>query len=231
MAKHRQAAQPRPIDPASAPMPEPGPSAREFAELRQQLLALTGKYNELKQATGGVTLLAPEEVPVYEIGPGGYYSPDDVLYPPGVQIEDITGSIIPNEDMIPLNDAAERRMAAYLASLPRTGSGPVKAELWIEATAAVLPTFNGAGMSPVERDAELHRLVLAQVQRIRAHEMGLTDAPMRLPVRAPRSGPVPLMSNSRIRGPQYTRQRAPALAAAQKAAPHMGTVQNQTIGR
>lgn len=256
MAKRSTAAKSRPQavayedehPPARQHAPEvPGPSAAEFAEMRRALIALTGQYNELKEATGGVTLLAPEEVPIYEIGEGGYYSADDVLYPAGIQIEDITGSIIPNEQMIPLNAAAERRMSAYLHSLPRHGASAVSAELWIEATAAVLPTFNGSGMSPMDRDAELHRLVLAQVSKIRAKEMGLSDVAAHLPVRPQRAGPVPMMSNTRIRagdqfgvgqiaaplarGPVQTRVRAQPLAPAQKAAPPMGSVANQTIGR
>ena len=176
-----------------------GPTQEQFQFILQQLAELTGKYNSLKQATGGVELLAPEEVPIYEIGEGGYYSADDVLYPAGIQIEDVTGSIVPNEQMIPLNEAAERRMQAYLETLPQ------------------------AGMMPGN---DQHRLA----------------------VRPQRAGPVPMMSNTRIRegevhglghvmgpapgrGPVRTRVRAQPLAAAQKAAPPMGTVQNQTIGR
>ncbi len=248
MAKPRASARP-------APMPETpytdvrGPTAQEFAELRHQLVALTGKYNELKQATGGVTLLPPEEVPIYEIGEGGYYSPDDVLYPAGVQIEDITGSIIPNEQMIPLNEAAERRMAAYLQSLPRGGNTPSH-ELIIEAAAMVLPAFNAAGRDPLEARTELHSAILEQAMRLRMKQTGMLpgdDSP-RIPLRMPqRQGPVPMMSNTRIRqtdagdrfipgpaparGPAHTRVRSQGLAPAQKAAPPMGTVQNQTIGR
>ena len=249
MATKRSAAKPRAVDRDPPAAHAPGPTAQQFEAMRRELVALHGKYNELKEATGGVTLLAPEEVPIYEIGEGGYYSADDVLYPAGVQIEDITGTIIPNEQMIPLNAAAERRMAAYLTQLPR-GGGAVSAELWIEATAAVLPTFDGSGMSPTERDAELHRLVLQQVNLTRAKEMGLADLTPRLPVRSQRSGPVPMMSNTRIRqgdvfdrghlagtapmpqrGPTHTRVRSQPLAAAQKSAPPMGTVHNDTIGR
>jgi hypothetical protein len=39
---------------SSGPSAAPGPTVQEFAELRRQLAALTGKYNELKQATGCV---------------------------------------------------------------------------------------------------------------------------------------------------------------------------------
>lgn len=251
MAKLRAAQNPRPQD--IPPVREPagdGPTAQEFAELRSQLFALTGKYNELKEATGGVTLLAPEEVPIYEIGEGGYYSPDDVLYPPGVQIEDITGSITPNEQMIPLNEAAERRMAAYLQSLPRGGNTPSH-ELIIEAAAMVLPAYDASGKEPLEARAELQKMILDQAMRLRMKQAGMLpgdDKPARLAVHGQRHGPVPMMSNTRIRqgevdpraghlagpapsrGTIRTRVRSAPLSASEKAAPPMGTVANRTIG-
>lgn len=251
MAKPRPAARPRPADRVSdQPNPEPAVSAHEFHELRKQLVGLTHKYNELKEATGGVTLLAPQEVPIYEIGEGGYYSPDDVLYPAGVQIEDITGSIIPNEQMIPLNEPAERRLEAYLRSLPQGGHTPSH-ELIIEAAAMVLPSYDASGKDPLEAKAALQHAILDQAMRLRMKQQGMLpdNASPRLPVRGQRPGPVPMMSNTRIRqtdfdggrgvlpgpaparGPLQTRVRAAPLAAAQKSAPPMGTVQNQTIGR
>ena len=228
-----------------------GPSAADFAAMRVQLATLTHNYNELKAATGGVTLLAPEEVPIYEIGEGGYYSADDVMYPAGIQIEDVTGAIIPNEGMIPLNAPAERRMEAYLRSLPKGGHTPSH-ELIIEAAAMVLPSYDAAGRDPLEAKTALHSAILDQAMRLRMKQQGMlpgNDAP-RLAVRPQRSGPAPMMSNTRIRqgdvfdrghlagpgsaparGPIQTRVRAVPLAPAQKSAPPMGTVQNQTIGR
>jgi hypothetical protein len=251
MAHARSAAKKRGIDRDPPAAHAPGPTAEQFEAMRRQLLALTGKYNELKQATGGVTLLAPEETPIYEIGEGGYYSADDVLYPAGVQIEDITGTIIPNEQMIPLNDAAERRMTSMLQSLPRGGNTPSH-ELIIEAAAMVLPAYDASGKDPFEAKAELQKQILDQAMRLRMKQVGMLpgdDSP-RLAVRGARTGPVPMMSNTRIRqgdvfdrghlagtapmpsrGPSHTRLRNPGLAAAQKAAPPMGTVHNETIGR
>ena len=226
-----------------------GPTQEQFQFILQQLAELTGKYNSLKQATGGVELLAPEEVPIYEIGEGGYYSADDVLYPAGIQIEDVTGSIVPNEQMIPLNEAAERRMQAYLETLPQAGTTPSH-ELIIEAASMVLPSFDASGKDPLEARAELQKQILDQAMRLRMKQAGMMPGndQHRLAVRPHRAGPVPMMSNTRIRegevhglghvmgpapgrGPVRTRVRAQPLAAAQKAAPPMGTVQNQTIGR
>ena len=250
MANKRGAAQARAPE-RERPAPAPGPTAQQFEQMRRQLVELTGAYNELKQATGGVTLLAPEEVPIYEIGEGGYYSADDVLYPAGVQIEDITGTIIPNEQMIALNPAAERRMSSYLQQLPEGGTTPSH-ELIIEAAAMVLPAFDASGKDPLEARAELQRQILDQAMRLRMKQAGMTpgDATPRLAVRPQRSGPVPMMSNTRIRqgevfdrghlagtapmpsrGPSHTRVRSQGLAPAQKSAPPMGTVQNDTIGR
>ena len=237
------------FDPQPAAAPAQGPTAEQFEEMHRQLLELTGKYNELKQATGGVTLLSPEEVPIYEIGEGSYYSADDVLYPPGVQIEDLTGTIVPNENMIPLNEPAERRMSEMLQSLPRGGNTPSH-ELIIEAASMVLPAFDPAGKDPLEARAELQRMILDQAMRLRMKQVGMLpgEASQHLPVRPPRSGPVPMMSNTRIRqgdvygqhlpgpapgrsGPARTRVRAQPVSASQKAAPPMGTIPNQTIGR
>lgn len=252
-AKPRASAKPRSFDHEGDPQPQgaAGPSAREFAEMRAQLALLTGKYNELKQATGGVTLLSPEEVPIYEIGEGGYYSPDDVLYPAGVQIEDITGSIIPNEQMIPLNAPAERRMRAYLAHLDSIApSAANNSEMFLEAAMMVAHTFDARNRNPVEAKLEFNKLVLEEVTRLQMKQRGmLPDNTPRLAVMPQRQGPVPMMSNTRIRngdanglydrvgapapqrGPLHTRMRAAAVDPANKAAPPMGTVQNQTLGR
>jgi hypothetical protein len=251
MAKRTTAAKPRFDETAR---PADGPSAQDFAEMRRQLATLTKNYNDLKAATGGVELLPPEEVPIYEIGEGGYYSPDDVLYPAGVQIEDITGSIIPNEAMIPLNAAAERRMSAYLKSLPKMGAAN-NHELFLEAAMSVAHTFDASGRNPIEAKLEFNKMVMDQMTHLQMKQRGmLPDNTPRLPVKAPRSGPVPMMSNTRIRegdvydrgqlvdplglnrgaaarGPVHTRVRKAPLSAAQKNAPPMGTVHNETIGR
>lgn len=251
MANRRPAAKPRAVDRDPPAAHAPGPTAQQFEAMRRQLVELTGAYNDLKQATGGVTLLAPEEVPIYEIGEGGYYSADDVLYPAGVQIEDITGTIVPNEQMIPLNAAAERRMNAMLQALPRGGNTPSH-ELIIEAAAMVLPAFDASGKDPQKAREELQKQILDQAMRLRMKQAGMLpgdDSP-RLRVQGERRGPVPMMSNTRIRQGEvfdrghlagtapmptrnapHTRVRSQGLAAAQKSAPPMGTVQNDTIGR
>lgn len=226
-------------------------SAAEFAELRSQFAALAGKYDELKQATGGVTLLPADEVPIYEIGEGSYYSPDDAFYPPGVQIEDITGSIVPNEQMIPLNEPAERRMSAYLTQLQRFGTSTANNhEMFLEAAMMVAHTFDAKGMNPVDGKLEFNRRVLDEISRLQMKQRGmLPDNTPRLAVMPQRHGPVPMMSNTRIRdadanglydrvgapapqrGPVHTRVARGPVAAANKAVPAMGTVNNQTLGR
>lgn len=115
----------------------------------------------------------------------------------------------------------------------------------------VLPAFDASGKDPLEARAELQRTILDQAMRLRMKQTGMLpdNATPRLAVRGQRPGPVPMMSNTRIRqgddgggrghltgaaparGPMHTRVRAAPLAAAQKSAPPMGTVQNQTIGR
>ncbi len=242
---------------ADAPTPPfDAPSAAEFAEMRRQLGALTSQlatvshaYSDLKAATGGITLLAPEETPVYELT-APWYSPDDVYYPAGTQVEDITGSIIPNENMVPLNEAAELRMEEYLARLPHQGTPPM--EYIIEAAMQLRPR---EGDDP-RLLAAYHGEVLKHAMVLKAKSEGRIapepgDRP-RLPLRMPtRQSDAPIMSNTRIRQgdrfdadyrarfmpgttrsarPAVTRQHQAAPAAAERVAPVLGTVPSHPLG-
>lgn len=234
--------------------------------LREQLAAMNARLAEtarvaesataelalFKQTTGGVMFLPPEEVPAYELTQP-WYSPDDVYYPAGTMVEDITGQITPNEHMIPLNAAAEDRMVAYLQKLPAQGT----------------PNFDhiiqaAMEMRPREGDdpriaAEYHGRVLQRAMELKykaegrlAREPG--DRP-RVPVKLPtKPGQVPIMPNTRIRQvvaedryghdyrgrfmpgarentrPASTRMRAPAPSAAERIAPVLGTVASQPLG-
>ncbi len=229
------------------------PTAEEFADLRHQLAALSNAYSELKQATGGLTLLPPEETPVYELTQP-WFSPDDVYYPAGTQVEDITGSIVPNEFMIPLNAAAEARLTEYLSVLPHQGTPSM--EYIIEAAMTLRPR---EGDDP-RLAAQYHGEVLKRAMELKykaegrlAREPG--DRP-RLPIRLPtKPGQVPIMPNTRIRQvvaedrfdgyrgrfmpgmgplqnarPSATRMRQPAPSAAERVAPVLGTVSSHPLG-
>jgi hypothetical protein len=242
---------------APSPAPEgyyPPPPERALAErdaiiatLQGQVADLSQRFGELAAHASSMEFLPPEDVPVFEVGPGGYYSADDVLYPEGVQVEDITGRMPLNEQLIPLNEPADRRIAKYLNSLPQHGTP--NHEFVIEAAFRQLAQLQGMGDTPEARAAFGER-VLMDAGQIKMKQLGLQpgDAGMRAPAApAHRPGNVPLMSNTRIRhdasplghtappapgrGPVQTRQRAPAAAPAHKVAPPMSTVRTDNLGR
>lgn len=198
----------------------------------------------LRRNGGAARLLAPEEVPIYELT-DHYYSADDVFYPAGTQIEDIDGSMVPNEQMIPLNEPARVKMERYLRSLPQMGTPNF--EFIMDAAMQLRPQ---EGEQPLDR-AAYHAGILQRAMELKARAEGrmpgLAPEPQmpKLPVR--RQG-VPMMPNTRIKdgnaiGPRdtagsatlparnaRTRTRQGAQAPADKVAPAMGTVQNLPLG-
>jgi hypothetical protein len=105
------------------------------AEIRRLKAELAARDQELaaeREANAELAAIAPmqplADPPEYEIlGPNSFFSKDCVLYPPGSVIRDTFGTIVPNEEMLPLNEAAEERMDAYLATLPGGGTPPLDA--------------------------------------------------------------------------------------------------------
>lgn len=63
-------------------------------------------------------LVIPQDRPVYRIGSGQFFGPDDCLYPEGSVI---AWDEIPNQEMEPLNALAQEKMRAYLAHLDAEG--------------------------------------------------------------------------------------------------------------
>jgi|SRR5579862_1116542 len=231
----------------------PAAADEEIRALRAELARRNHHIAALEQATGGLTVLEPEERPVYEMLEP-WFSPDCVYYPTGAQVEDITGTIVPNEHMVPLNAAAEARMMEYLSALPDSGTLP--RDLLIEAAMQIRPR---EGDDP-RLVAEYHGRVVERAMELKYMREGRIKPgpgekpPVRMPVRLPtKPGHVPVMANVRIREvhqedrfggyrdrfmpgtlPQrpanVTRQRAPAQSAAEKSAPVMGTVASQPLG-
>lgn len=168
-------------------------------------------------------ILPPGEAPVYELA-SPYYSPDDVFYPEGAQFEDITGTIVPNESMIPLNAAAERRVTEWLARQPsKTRTPPL--ELIMQAAMELRPK-EGVQELPVE---EFMKSVMNRAIERHCANLGIKadDAP-RSVTRRPDAN-VPLMSNTKINNqvgsgqrPAATRLRQDAVAPANKAAAPTG---------
>ena len=238
----------KPAAAKSAPHLERDPRDDIIARLQHQLESMETRFVALESASGGMELLPPEEVPVFEIGPGGYYSPDDVLYPEGVQIEDITGRMPLNEQLIPLNRPAEMRLERYLRTLPQHGTP--NHEFVLEAAFRQLATLQGMGDTPEARSAFGER-VLEEAGKLKMKQLGLlpgNDMPRGgAPRPAHRAGNVPIMPNTRIRsdasplghiipdrvpmrGAPQTRVRAGATSPGSKAAPPMGTVASTNLG-
>ena len=205
----------------------------QVAALQQQLGAVTKKLAELssenvalKKTVGEqVTILAPGDAPVYELS-GPYFSPDDVYYPEGVQFEDITGTITPNDVMIPMNAAAEKRVRDWMARQPsKTRTPPL--ELIVQASMELRPKEGEDSRSLIDQQT----LVLRRALELHHERMGISPAQSErgsvLPRRADPN--VPLMSNTRINGSagqrhqQATRLREAAVAPADKSVPPMGT--------
>lgn len=235
-------------------------SAEEARALRRQLSQTTalahalGEQIELmRSAPVPGELLPPEEAPAYELT-APWYSPDDVYYPAGTRVEDLTGEIVPNEHMVPLNAAAEDRMVTYLTRLPTQGTPNL--DHIIQAAMELRPR---EGEDP-RLVADYHGRVLQRAMELKFKQEGKLapepgDRP-RLPAKLPtRPGHVPIMPNTHIReglapgdrfGAEYrgrfmpgaragarptsTRMRSPAPSAAERAAPVLGTVASQPLG-
>ncbi len=196
----------------------------------EQLHALQRELAELRQAVAQSVDAMPNE-PFYEcIEP--YYSSDDVYYPAGARFVDLTGMMIPNENMIPLNAAAEAHMIAYLGSLPHAQRTPTVDNI-VEATMKVRPRH---GDDPALL-AQMQARMLQEAFEIQ-YGVGpdkLEAAKPRLPPRP--KGNIPLMPNTHIVGtdafrPPSARTRfvADAIAPAHKTTRVMGSVQSNPLG-
>lgn len=207
---------------------------KQLGQITKQMAALSSENANLKAKVGEqVEILPPGEAPIYELAVP-YFSPDDVWYPEGAQIEDITGRIVPNESMIPMNAAAEKRMRDWQIKQPSKDRMP-PLELIVQAAVEMRPKEGDA----VLPHGEFMKAVMTAAIARHYDNLGLpADEARRLPVRPARHDPnVPIMSNTRINNhsgpmaPRATREYRPATAAADKAAPPIGTAQTSNIGR
>lgn len=107
---------------AAAPKDDVAELKAMVLTMGQQLQELAARNQDLEAAnevilSGGV--LPDDEQPRWEvINCQGYWSPDCVYWVEGSQFTDITGTIPPCENFLPLNRAAEERMDAWLKALP-----------------------------------------------------------------------------------------------------------------
>lgn len=175
----------------------------QLADLTGKFMAISDDYERLKKSSGSVVILEPGEAPVYEVGGTGFFSSDCIYYPAGAQFEDITGQLVPNEELIPLNMPAEDRMRAYLQRLPN-GQRTPSLDLIIEASMAMSP---GKTDDPKAK-AEYHGRVLQRALELQWQQNGLLpgDHPRPAEIRLPqRSGNVPMMGNTKVVGQQTVR--------------------------
>lgn len=198
-----------------------------IAELRKELTVVVQRNQELEAATTG-SVLPMEDQPVYEIvNAAGYFSPDCVFYPEGVQFVDLTGTIIPNEAMLPLNLAAEERMNAWLNSLPSATRTP--------------PLENILQAAMEMRDFEGDRTSFFTAVLERAIS-GAKQHGKRLDISQPITRPVkhtdiPLMTHGRFNGrdlarpPQATRYRGQGPSPADRQQPATTNQREEMLGR
>ena len=196
-----------------------GAPTSEIEQLRHQLALAEQRNAQLEQIANAGAPLPPEHQTAYEILSEGYYSPDDVLYPIGSQFIDITGAIIPNEHMIPLNAPAEKRMTEWLNSLPTQDKTPPIEH--IIAAATQLRNFEGD-----QKEFQKAMLDLALNNAFHGQDRKIAPKPVTMPARP---GNVPLMSNTRIMGQAPSRTahatslHREAIAPADKSTPVVGS--------
>lgn len=210
----------------------------EFAELMKtvkgmstQLAFLDQRNRELEAAaeqaaTGGI--LPEEEQPVYEVlNPQGFNAPDSVFYPEGAQFVDLMGCLIPNDQFLPLNRAADERMDAYIKSLPGQVRTP-PLDMVLEA-AMQLRDMPGDradySLAVMQKAIEIATRQGAKIQ--------ITD-PITRPVKMSN---VPLMTNSRFNGQMgalskpSTRYRGEGPGPGDRQEPAMTNGRSELLGR
>jgi hypothetical protein len=144
--------------------------------------------------------LALDDQPLYEVVNQAIFTQDDQWLPPGVQFRDKFATMIPNECMMPLNSAAQRRYREWEDSLPLRGEQP-PLEHVLQAAMELRPRAGDPEIGHIE----FQTAVLRRALELRG------AAPRRRPVSIQpfRGTDAPLMSNVRINGaPRAAVQRA-----------------------
>jgi hypothetical protein len=199
--------------------------ANEFEALKHKVAALEKERADLQRTVerqqGELStlpvVLPDHERPVYEIINEAFVSPDDVYYPVGAQFADMTGRIIPNENMVPLNEPARERIHAWHESLPQKDR-MVSADDLLQAAVELRPREGDAEIS----NADWATAVLNKAMQLRFGQKNAAPRGHTMPVTP---GDVPIMSNTRImgrdmpRGPSTTELKRDPINPADKAQP------------
>ena len=151
----------------------------QIAALEKANASLLEKVHAAGAMRPAVQMLSTEEQPVYEIVNEAFYSPDDVLYPVGTQFADVTGMIIPNENMHPLNEPAKRRIQHWMDSLPVAGAQP-SIEHILQAAMEMRPREGESPLSMIE----FQTATIKRAMEIKYNGQSNAPRPATLPVRA-----------------------------------------------
>lgn len=235
------------------PSAKPAEGSEETRALRAELAEMKQALAEQRQLTEMAMAevqasqpLPPEAVPAYELKEP-FWTPDNQYMPPGTIFEDITGVLVPNEGMIPLNEPAYRNMEAYLQTLPTNGT--ISNEMMLQAMMETRP-HDG---EPVTQK-EWHARALARAVELKMKAEGRSYTLPRRSQMPQRGQPAPIMGGARIHQidpntpntPDYrarfmpgekvarpapaTRVVQSAVSAAEKSQPVFGETHSRPIG-
>lgn len=201
----------------------------DIAALKQELEALRSQIRGIAPK-----MAQPEnQMPEYEIINEPYFSPDCIWWPIGAQFTDISGRIIPNASMLPLNKAAEERVRLWQQSLPIERNAPT-VDYLIEAAFQNRPRHGEQDMDKAQFQRAMLESAITMMQKDRGIAPAAEPQP-RMTTMPSRPDGVPLMSNTKIQGnntganqERLTRMKREPLAPAHKEQPAMGTIHNPT---
>lgn len=164
---------------------------RENAELKARL----EEANRSVDALTPVRILPENEQPFYEVINAPYYSADGLLYEVGSRFRDLTGTIIPSESFLALNEPAKQRVSDWLMSLPDGDETP-NTDAILEAAMEVNP-FNDDGSRVAE--AEYKAAVVKQAILKKNEKKGPSHDPKKEAFAGATRNPAhaPMMTNMR----------------------------------
>lgn len=164
---------------------------REIADLRNQNTQNAARI----EAMTPVKILPRDDQPFYEIVNEPFYSPEGILYAVGARFRDLTGTIIPSDSFLPLNEAAHKRVMDWRMTLPEEDDTPSTDSI-LEAALEVSP-LDDAGNRLAE--AEYKAAVVKQAILRRNEKKGVKREPddVALPNAIRAGQQIPMMTNVR----------------------------------
>ena len=185
---------------------------KQLADARRQIADRESQLAEAGQqleALAPISILPDDKQPFYEIVNAPYFSPDNILYEIGSRFRDLTGTIIPSESFLPLNEPAHKRVADWLMSLPEAGETP-NLDAILEAATELSPlNDDGTKKAKEEFAAELVR----HAMRKKAEGLGIKHDPAKEAARGVTRDPrkAPMMMNMKRTADDRPAQRTPRM--------------------